>query len=79
MKTIIVTADMVKETEAYKKLNPIQKKLSINKRNILNSIQYGFNVILNTSIDRWNQITNTNEHNKSIIIELIDKYDKKQS
>lgn len=73
METITVTSDMVKKTQHYNCLNPIQKKICTTRNNIKNGIEHGVNVVMNVGKDKWEAITKSNHNNKMIVLEIVKK------
>jgi len=78
MNTILITPDMVKATEAYKKMTPIAKKLATSRNNVKCAIQYGVNLVSNIGEKKWEQITNTSFHNKKIVLEIVKSIEEKK-
>ena len=63
---------LIKETDAYKKLNSIQKEIIMKRQNRL-VIENGYEVAKNIGVEKWEKQSNFNYRNKGIIMELIEK------
>ena len=71
---IRISRKKVLETEAFKGLSPVLKRITTT-RNQLSAIEHGVNVATNIGYDKWERQSNANWRTKQIVLELIEKTD----
>lgn len=69
-KTITISTDKVKSTNAFKKLSKVQQ-IIISKRVNVKHIENGVNVAINIGFEQWDKQSQFNFNNKEIVKELI--------
>lgn len=72
MTNIRILRNEVQETESFKKLSPVLKRIA-SSRNQIAAISHGFNVSMNIGLEKWEQQSNSSWWAKEIIKELINK------
>lgn len=63
--------EKIKKTKSYKSLSFIQRKMIINRNNII-QIESGYNVAKNLGFDQWEKQGNFSQMNKGVIKELVE-------
>lgn len=69
---ITVTRKDIEQTEFYQELNPILKKMTMQKRNV-ECIQNGVNISNHIGFDNWEKQTATRYTNRVIIKEIFEQ------
>ncbi len=64
-----MTLEIIEKTDAYKSMNPLQKKV-VRKYNNVKEIQHALNVIENIGFEEWNKKFKTTYLNILIIKEI---------
>lgn len=67
-----ITKKQVQETDFFKKLDPVVKKITLNKQ--VPEINHGVNVCLNTSFEKWEKQTGSLSRIKEIVKEILNSY-----
>lgn len=74
---ISISYDQIRATEHFKKLDKIQQKMILNKRNRM-TIENSVNITANRGLDFWEENAGANYNLKKIVKELIEESNKKQ-
>lgn len=69
MSQINISFDDIRSTKHFKSLSFIQKKMTLEKGNVM-AIQNGLNIVSNIGFEKWNNQTMASYRNTQIIKEL---------
>lgn len=62
--------EKIEQTQTFKSLNSVQKKLTLQKTNVQH-IAHGVNVATNIGFEEWVKICQFTERNKNIVQEIL--------